>query len=258
MTQRQNYQIFDAHLHVVDPRFPLVRNRGYLPDPFTAEDYLERTAPLGVVGGAVVSGSFQAFDQTYMSDALEKLGPSFVGVTQLPASASDEEILRLNAVGVRALRFNLYRGGSEGLENLERQAKRVHELAGWHAELYVDSEHLAELEETLTRLPAVSLDHLGLARSGFGTLLKLVERGARVKATGFGRLGFDPEAAMREICAANPDALMFGTDLPSTRAQRPFRDEDVETVAEAMGEDLARKVLHDNAVAFYRPERDHE
>ena len=27
--------IFDAHLHIIDPRFPLVANQGYLPAPFS-------------------------------------------------------------------------------------------------------------------------------------------------------------------------------------------------------------------------------
>ena len=248
----RDYANFDAHLHVIDPRFPLVPNKGYLPDPFRAEDYLRRTGPLGVVGGAVVSGSFQAFDTSYLLDALKVLGPSFVGVAQLPVSVSDEELLGLHQAGVRAVRFNIERGGSETLENMERLAKRVYEISGWHAELYVSSGHLAELEGTLARLPKMSIDHLGLSRDGFRPLLKLVERGARVKATGFGRLDFDPGAAMEQISAANPDALMFGTDLPSTRARRPFRDEDVRTVTETLGEDLARKALHDNAAAFYR------
>ena len=250
-----DHGIFDAHLHVIDARFPLVPNRGYVPDPFTAEDYLERAGPLGVVGGAVVSGSFQAFDTSYLLDALKVLGPSFVGVAQLPVSVPDEEVLRLHEAGVRAVRFNLKRGGSEALEGLERLAKRVYEISGWHAELYADSRDLAGLEGTLARLPKVSIDHLGLSGAGLRTLLRLVERGARVKATGFGRLDFDPGAAMREISAANPDALMFGTDLPSTRARRPFRDEDVHAVTEALGEDLARQVLRDNAVEFYRPDK---
>jgi predicted TIM-barrel fold metal-dependent hydrolase len=244
--------VFDAHLHIIDPRFTLTPNQGYLPDAFTADDYLRRVSSLGVTGGAVVSGSFQGFDQTYLLDALDRLGPSFVGVTQLPVSVPDEEILRLHAAGVRAVRFNLYRGGCERLTNLEHLSKRVHEVAGWHVELYVYSGQLVELEETLVRLPRVSVDHLGLSGSGFGTLLSLAEQGVQVKATGFGRIDFDPKAAMREICAANPDALLFGTDLPSTRARRPFRDEDVETVVEALGEDLAKKALQDNAVAFYR------
>lgn len=254
MNQTRNHEVFDAHLHIIDPRFPLAPNQGYLPDAFTAEDYLRRVSSLGVTGGAVVSGSFQGFDQTYLLDALDRLGPSFGGVTQLPASVPDEEILRLHAAGVRAVRFNLYRGGSEDLTNLEHLAKRVHEVAGWHVELYADSGQLAELEETLVRMPRVSIDHLGLSASGFGTLSKLAGQGVRVKATGFGRIDFDPKAAMREICTANPDALLFGTDLPSTRARRPFRNRDVETVVETLGEDMARKALHDNAVAFYRLE----
>lgn len=105
-------ELFDAHLHIIDPRFPLVANQGYVPDAFTVEDYLERVSSLGVRGGAVVSGSFQGFDQNYLVDALGRLGDGFAGVTQLPATVTDEEVLRLDAAGVRAVRFNLYRGGA--------------------------------------------------------------------------------------------------------------------------------------------------
>jgi len=59
--------------------------------------------------------------------------------------------------------------------------------------------------------------------------------------------------AMRAIVAVNPDALMFGTDLPSTRAVRPFRDEDVVLIMDAFDEETARKILYENAVALYRP-----
>ena len=99
-------RIFDSHLHIIDRRFPLVANQGYLPDEFTCADYQAQAAELGIVGGAVVSGSFQAFDQTYLRAAVQTLGPSFVGVTQLPPFTSDEEILDLDSCGVRAVRFN--------------------------------------------------------------------------------------------------------------------------------------------------------
>ena len=65
---------FDGHLHIIDPRFPLIQSQGYLPEPFTVRDYVERTSALDLVGGAVVSGSFQGFDQGYLLDALERLG----------------------------------------------------------------------------------------------------------------------------------------------------------------------------------------
>jgi predicted TIM-barrel fold metal-dependent hydrolase len=251
-TCNKTFIVFDCHFHIIDKRFPLVPNNGYLPDAFSCADYLERTQGFKLAGGAVVSGSFQAFDQTYLLDALHTLGPGFVGVTQLPASVADDEILRLNEAGVRALRFNLKRGGSENVAHLESFARRVHELAGWHVELYVDSADLPGLADTLLRLPAVSIDHLGLSREGFTTLLALIEGGLRVKATGFGRVDFPVKAALRDICAANPDALMFGTDLPSTRAPRPYSDDDLLLVVDAVGEDLARQIFYDNAVAFYR------
>lgn len=245
--------LFDAHLHIIDPRFPLVANQGYLPPAFTVADYLGAARPLGVTGGAVVSGSFQAFDQSYLLAALDALGPAYVGVTQLPESVTDAEILALAERGVRALRFNLRRGGSAGLPALEKLAQRVHALAGWHVEFYADARDLAEIRSRLAALPQIVIDHLGLSAEGLPTLLALAERGARVKATGFGRVSLDPAAALKAIAAVNPSALLFGTDLPSTRAPRPFAPEDITLLIEALGEEQARLALHDNAVALYRP-----
>lgn len=246
------WRLFDAHFHVIDPRFPLVPNDGYLPTPFTCEDYLARMQGHDLVGGAVVSGSFQAFDQTYLIDALARLGAGFVGVTQLPADTADERILELDRAGVRGVRFNLHRGGSENVRQLDAMARRVYEIAGWHVELYVDSAAVGDLFGTLAALPVVSIDHLGLSASGLGTLLRLAEQGVRVKASGFGRVDFDVRAALRDLHSANPEALMFGTDLPSTRAPRPFREEDIRLVRDVLPDAGARRVLHDNAAAFFR------
>jgi predicted TIM-barrel fold metal-dependent hydrolase len=247
-----NQQVFDSHLHIIDPAFPLVPNKGFLPDPFTTNDYLLMTRSLGVKGGAVVSGSFQAFDQGYLLSALERLGPRFVGVTQLPASVSDAEIIRLDEKGVRAVRFNLKRGGSESVEHLEWFARRVFDLVGWHVELYVDARELDDLQGTVMRLPAVSIDHLGLSKKGFPTLLRLAEKGIRVKATGFGRVDFPVSQALQAIHATNPQALMFGTDLPSTRAPRPFEANDISLLVDALGDKGAELVLWMNAASFYR------
>lgn len=214
--------------------------------------YRQRVAELDVRGGAVVSGSFQGFDQTYLLDALARLGPGFVGVTQVPETVSDAEIARLDAAGVRAVRFNLRRGGSATPEALEPLARRVHDLAGWHAELYVDARDLPELLPVLRRLPAVSIDHLGLHRDGLGHLLTAVEHGVRVKATGFGRVDLDPAEAIAAIMAVDPTALMAGTDLPSTRARRPFAAADLDLLAGAVDGRHRAAVRWANAAAFYR------
>jgi predicted TIM-barrel fold metal-dependent hydrolase len=251
-SQLQRFPLFDSHFHIIDRRFPLVPNNGYLPDDLTCDDYRAQVTQYDLRGGAVVSGSFQAFDQSYLLDALHTLGPQFVGVTQLPATVTDQEILDLDSSGVRAVRFNLKRGGSEDVRHLEAMARRVHKLAGWHVELYVDSRELDGLFETLVSLPSVSIDHLGLTKEGFGTLLKLAEQGVRIKSTGFGRVDFEVSTALKELYAANPQALMFGTDLPSTRAPRPYTDEDFLLVVETLGAEAAKEVLYGNAAAFYR------
>lgn len=244
--------VFDSHFHIIDPAFPLVPNQGYLPEPFSCTQYLARTRGYELAGGAVVSGSFQVFDQGYLLQALATLGPAFVGVTQLPATVSDEELIELDKSGVRAVRFNLKRGGSEDVRHLEAMARRVHGVVGWHVELYVDSRELPDLFSTLAALPAVSIDHLGLSREGFPTLLRLAEKGIKIKATGFGRVDFDVAGALRDICNANPDALMFGTDLPCTRAPRPYSDEDLLLLVETLGPKHAGKALCGNAMNFYR------
>ena len=244
--------IFDSHLHIVDPQHPLIENDGYVPDPFTVEDYLARIDGLGIAGGAVVSGSFQGFDQGYLVEALNKLGPTFVGVTQIPADTTDSRILDLDRAGVRALRFNVARGGPATVDDLDRLARRVHDLAGWHSELYIDARSIDEdLVRIIGDLPAVSIDHLGMHGDGLESLLCLVGRGVKVKATGFGRVELDPATAVRAIMDVDPSALMVGTDLPSTRSPRPFADEDFDLIRDVLSPSEVSAVFWDNAAEFY-------
>lgn len=239
-------RLFDAHLHIVDPAYPTVPNAGYEPEPFTAADYRAAVDGLGVEGGAVVAGSFQQ-GTAWLEAALGALGPSFVGIARLAEDVSDDEVRRLDALGVRAVRFALRRGDrlNVGL------ARRVWAVAGWHAELYVDARDLPRLP--LAALPRVTIDHLGLSAEGLPHLIEAARAGAFVKATGFGRLDLDPADAIRQLVEVRPEAVVFGTDLPSTRAPRPFRPSDVALVRDALPADLADAVLFRNAHALYRP-----
>lgn len=246
--------IFDSHLHIVDPTFPLSPNRGFLPKPFLVADYREAVCDMEVVGGAVVAGSFQGHDTLYLESALAELGPGFVGVASLPEDVSDREISRLDALGARAVRFNLFRGSDLELAGIARLAQRVHDVAGWHAELYVDAADLPELKPMLASIPRIVIDHLGLSRAGLPHLLRLVSEGAWVKASGFGRLDYDADEAIVRIYGENPGALLFGTDLPSTRAARPYSARDLDSIARTLGTGASlERVLYDNAVTLYRP-----
>ncbi|MGE7843805.1 amidohydrolase family protein [Lysinibacillus sp. NPDC093712] len=244
-------KIFDAHFHIIDFNYPITENQGYVPPSYVVEDYQNETTTYNIIGGAIVSGSFQGFDQDYLVNALEKLGSSFCGVTQLPFSVTDDEIIDLQKKGVRALRFNVQRGGSEDLTKLDYFARRVYDLAGWHSELYIDAKELPEIAPIIEALPAISIDHLGLSEEGLPHLLQLVEKGVRVKATGFGRVSLNVENALKSIYAVNPDALMFGTDLPSTRAKRPFAYSDIELIQQLFDQAAAEQILYKNALEWY-------
>lgn len=251
-------KLFDAHFHIIDPAYPLAGNNGFTPDFYTVSDYLAELAPLRyeLVGGAVVSGSFQAYDQTYFAGALGALGKGFVGVTQLDPAASDEEIARLDELGIRAIRFNLYRGLKGSVRDIEVLATRVFGLCGWKTELYLDATKIdRELDELIMRLPAVSIDHLGMGRlESPELLLKYVGAGVGLRVTGFGRIEYEREEVgelLGRLYAENPSALMFGTDLPATRARYRFSDADVSLVKGALGEAAAQDILWRNGVRWY-------
>ena len=248
----KEYSLFDAHFHIIDPRFPIVENNGYIPNPFNSNDYLARLKGIQLVGGVVVSGSFHAYDQTYLFDALKKLGPKYVGVIQLAPTVTENELIKLHQAGVRAVRVNLMRSRVEQLQFLEEMAKRIFEIVGWHVELYVDSVNLSDLYQKLVNLPAVCIDHLGLSKVGFNTLLKLAEHDIRVKASGFGRVDFNVTTALKELYSINPKCLMFGTDLPSTRSPRPYHNDDIKLVTEAFEREAVDNILYKNAIEFYK------
>lgn len=251
-------KLFDAHFHIIDPAYPLAGNNGFTPDWYCVDDYRAELADTGLelVGGAVVSGSFQAYDQTYFEGALSKLGENYVGVTQVDPQTSDAEIIRLHALGIRAIRFNLYRGLSATIEQIEQLARRVYDLVGWKTELYLDATNIDEdLHELILRLPAVSIDHLGMGRLEDPTLLvEFVSRGIPIRVTGFGRIAYAREEAsalIGKLYGENPTALMFGTDLPATRARYRFSYDDVKLVVDAIGASNAQDILWCNAQTWY-------
>ncbi len=244
--------MFDSHCHIIDHAFPVIANQGYTPPHFPLEQYLAQAQPLGVRAGAVVSGSFQGFDQSYLRALLPRLGRGWVGVTQVPNTVPDAEIAGLAAIGVRALRFNMFRGRIDSVDELISLARRAHAAGGWHAEIYADAAALAPHVDKLAKLPQIVIDHLGMTAAGLPVLLDLVAAGAKVKATGFGRVKLDVSRTLERIAAKSPDALVFGTDIPSTRAERPFAAADIDLVERVLGPSLAARVFWDNPVALYR------
>ncbi|WP_034042956.1 amidohydrolase family protein [Wocania ichthyoenteri] len=244
-------KIFDSHFHIINPKFPLVKNHGYLPPDFTSENYKEQVMGFGIVGGAIVSGSFQKFNQEYLLDSLNTLGKNYFGVANIPIDISINELERLHKSNICAVRFNLKRGGSERLENMVELSNKLFDYYGWHTELYVDSKDLKGLKTILKKIPKFSIDHLGLSKAGLTELYYWAEKGVKIKATGFGRVDFNPISIMKKIYSINPNSLMFGTDLPSTRAKIPFSIKDLKLIKDNFSDNEQKKIFYKNAIEWY-------
>lgn len=106
-------KIFDAHFHIIDYDYPIQENQGYYPPNFQLKEYRKSAGAFDIFGGAIVSGSFQGFDQRYLIHTLSQLDKNFIGITQLPMTTTDAEIIELNKHGIKGIRFNVKRGGSE-------------------------------------------------------------------------------------------------------------------------------------------------
>ncbi len=250
---RFGHRLFDSHCQIIDPRFPMVSDQGHAPPPFTLAEYRARVTPLGIMGVAVVSGRFHGFDQTYLKSALAQLGYGWCGVTQLPADIPDHEIAALSQLGVRGLRFDLSRGRIDNVDGLVALATRARAAGGLHAEIDADAAALAPHVSKLAKLPQLVIDHLGMSEAGLPALLDLVAAGAKVKASGFGRVKMNVPAALERIARRDPRALMFGTDLPSTQAGPPFAATDIDLIKRVLGAELAQQALWENAIDLYRP-----
>ena len=153
---------------------------------------------------------------------------------------------------MRAVRFNVFRGRIDNVDDIVALATRCHAVAGWHSEIYADAASLKPHVDKLSKLPQLCIDHLGMTEAGVPVLLDLVAAGCKVKATGFGRVKLDVAKTLEQVARKNPTALVFGTDIPSTRAARPFMPSDIDLVEKVLGPELAQKAFWDNPLALYK------
>ncbi|MFC7739439.1 amidohydrolase family protein [Roseomonas sp. GCM10028921] len=245
--------MIDAHFHIFDPRFPLPGNNGYTPPAFSVQDYRAAIAGFDLQGGVVVAASTHGLDPAPLVAAVDELGQGYVAVINADPALSDEVLHALAGAGVRGLRHNLYRGVASSVQDGLSLAERAWSVAGLHTQIYADTAQLRPFVGRLAKLGSrLVIDHLGMTEAGLPVVLDLVDAGAKVKATGFGRVSLDVPSALERIADRSTSALMFGTDLPSTRAARPFQASDVTLLQEVLGPDLAAAALHGNASAYYR------
>lgn len=220
----------DAHLHLFGPQsvFPLIADPPYLTGDALPESCMEMHHALGIDHGVVVSGGAYGRDTSHLISVLERWPQHFRGVAVLPEIVDDEELMRLNAAGVRGIRFVGDSGGHHVAHIEPYAASQVAEL-GWHVQFVAQPGELETHAERLRRLPtALVLDHFGgldarrgTTQPGFKALLELLDTGrAWVKFSGpmyctTSELPYPEVVPLAHALLAHaPERIVWGSDWP--------------------------------------------
>jgi len=261
----------DCHAHIFGPveRYPYSRDRAYTPPDARHSDYLHLLKTMGLRRGVLVQPSVYGFDNSCLIDALATGGRNFRGVAVVAPDCRDEELDRLDALGVRGLRFNVVFGGNAMIARARELAQRIHRLR-WHVQLLVDVSEFQRLDDFVRDLPVpVVIDHmghfparLGIENSGFQALLSLLREGrcwvklsASYRLTSLSRPPYsDVGPLAKALVGAGPDRCVWGTDWPHPQIAVPMpndgdlMDQLLDWIPDG---EIRRRVLVDNPTRLY-------
>lgn len=221
---------WDTHIHIIDPRFPLVAAPVYQPPVATVADYRKVQQRLGLQRVLVVQSSTHGTDHACLLDAIAGLGPGARGVGMVDATVTDAELRCLTQGGICAARFLMTAGGVVPWPDVRSLADRV-TGAGWAVNLQIHGETLLERADAIAALPGpVVIDHIGNfgpvspTDPTFLALLRLLDTGriwvklsAPYARGTMGKFPYDPAAPLaRALVKHAPDRLTWGSDWPHT------------------------------------------
>jgi len=157
----------DAHMHVIGPfdRFPLSPKSKYAPFEATWQEQKEiLLGKLGFWGFVVVQATCHGTDNRVVVDALEHMEGRAAGVGSVDEDVTMEELRRLDAAGIRGVRFAFLphiASETTPTEVIQRIAEKIQPL-GWHTVLYFLPDTFEIMEPLIRSLPTpVIIDHMG-------------------------------------------------------------------------------------------------
>ena len=262
----------DCHVHVYDAAFPAVPGAVLLPPDASVADYRLLQKRTGTHRTVLVTPSTYGTDNRCMLAGLARLGADARGVAVVDETVSDTELQRLDALGVRGIRFNLSLGGHPQATALRPLAERIAPL-GWHIQLLADPGELLALRPVLMQLPvSLVFDHFGRiapadagAHPAHALVLALLQaEKAWVKLSGGYLVSAthqpdDPalDTLARGYLEAAPHRVLWGSDWPHATAsagRHAWPDDAVQVDALACwagSQQALRRVLVDNPAALY-------
>src|SRR5258708_16726833 len=149
----------DCHHHIYDARYPVDPKAALRPGDALVEDYRALQRRIGTTRHVIVQPSTYGTDNRCTLDALAAFGPEARAVAVVNDSVSDAELKRMDALGVRGIRFNLAQAGATTPEMIEPVSKPMNEL-GWHIQINPTAAIIMSIMDILNRVPSGILsDH---------------------------------------------------------------------------------------------------
>ncbi|WP_029003295.1 amidohydrolase family protein [Azorhizobium doebereinerae] len=261
----------DSHCHIYGPfdRFPLPDDRSFTPSEAPERALRALHDRMGFSRAVIVQSQGHAFDHRPLLDALAREPDRYRGVALLKPSTPMDEIRRLDAAGVRGVRFSFlsHLGGTPALDAAQEIAHRVAPL-GWHVAIHVAGADIQRHADFIAGLPApVVIDHM--ARPDLDTgldaaraaLFRLTDTGrVWVKLSGADRLSkagapyADVVPYARSLLDHAPERMLWGSDWPHVNLHAPMPDDGtlvdwIDAVAPTAG--LKRRLLVENPETFF-------
>lgn len=273
----------DAHCHVFGPaaEFPFAPERKYTPCDASKHQLFALRDHLGVSRNVIVQATCHGADNSALVDAVASAGTDRArGIATVRADVSDRELRRMDAAGIRGVRFNFLKRlvNTSPEDELDAIARRIAPL-GWHVVIYFEGPDLADLEHFFAALPTpLVVDHMGRPDitqpadgPEFTRFLRFVERTqAWVKVSCPERLSITGPPALdseqhpyadtvpfgRRVISEFPDSVLWGTDWPHPNLTDHMPDDGllVDFIPHiATTVEQQHKLLVDNPMRLYWP-----
>jgi predicted TIM-barrel fold metal-dependent hydrolase len=224
----------DVHHHIYDSRFPPDPTATLRPPDATVDDYLVLQKQLRLTRHVAIQPSTYGTDNRCLLAALHRFGKAARGIAVVDTTVSNAELKKLNASGIRGLRFNLVQAGATNPQMIEPLSKRIASF-GWHIQVNASTEQILANTAIWNRLPVpVVFDHFGHATDKqspvFVLLCDLMQKDkAWVKLSGvetISKVGpptySDGSAVAEAFLKEAPDRLLWGSNWPhSTSKVKP-------------------------------------
>jgi 2-pyrone-4,6-dicarboxylate lactonase len=259
----------DAHCHVFGPgdRFPYAPSRRYTPEDAPKEMLAALHGHLGVGRAVIVQASCHGSDNAAMLDCIASDPKRYRGVAIVDDGFTDKDFDRLDAGGVRGVRFNFVKhlGGAPDMAVFGRVIDCI-KGRGWHVVLHLDAPDIGSLSTMIRALPLpFVIDHMGRVPAKDGVdqpplkaLLALARlENCWIKVCGAERISMPPYAAAvpiaRALVEAAPERVLWGTDFPHPNATHETDEADlVDLVPQyAATPQAQQRLLVDNPARLY-------